>query len=57
MEVVKEVAKQGSAASDGVAIRTDQKSYTYKQLFSSAWRISNLLLGSDLNAVSSKSLI
>ncbi|EXB74527.1 Malonate--CoA ligase [Morus notabilis] len=51
MEVVKEVAKQGSAASDGVAIRADQKSYTYKQLFSSAWRISNLLLGSDLNAI------
>lgn len=50
MEVVKEVAKQGSAASDGVAIRADQKSYTYKQLFSSAWRISNLLLGSNLNA-------
>lgn len=54
MEVLKEVAKEGSAARDGVAIRADQKSYSYKQLVSSAWRISSLLCGTDLNAVSLK---
>ena len=54
MEVVKEVAKQGSAAHDGVAIRANEKSYTYKQLISAASRISTLLCGSDLNAVSSE---
>lgn len=51
MEVVKEVAKQGSAAHDGVAIRANNKSYTYKQLISAASRISTLLRGSDLNAI------
>lgn len=54
MEVLKEVAKEGSAARDGVAIRADQKSYSYKQLISSARTISSLLSGADLNAVSFK---
>ncbi|PON58622.1 2,3-dihydroxybenzoate-AMP ligase [Parasponia andersonii] len=49
MDVLKEVAKEGSATRDGVAIRADQKSYSYKQLISSAWRISSLLSGTDLN--------
>lgn len=52
MEVVKEVAKQGSEACDSIAIRAYEKSYSYKQLFSSAWRISRLLCGADLDVVS-----
>lgn len=52
MEVVKEVAKQGSEARDGVAIRADQKSYSYLELVSSAWRISRLLCGANLDVVS-----
>ncbi|XP_021912276.1 malonate--CoA ligase-like [Carica papaya] len=43
MEVVKAACKQGSAARDSIAIRADQKSYTYSQLISSAWKISRLL--------------
>lgn len=42
MEVVKEVKKQGSAH-DSVAIKTDEKSYSYRQLIASASRISNLV--------------
>ncbi|KAL5575180.1 hypothetical protein UlMin_016879, partial [Ulmus minor] len=49
MEVVKEVAKQGSTAHDSVAIRADQKSYSYKQLISSALRISSLLSNAEIN--------
>ncbi|KAH7547263.1 hypothetical protein FEM48_Zijuj01G0291300 [Ziziphus jujuba var. spinosa] len=52
MEVVKEVAKQGSEARDGVAIRADQKSYSYLELVSSAWRISRLLCGANLDVAS-----
>ena len=52
MEVVNEVAKQRSDARDGVAIRADQKSYSYKELISSAWRISSLLCGAELSTVS-----
>ncbi|RDX93083.1 Malonate--CoA ligase, partial [Mucuna pruriens] len=47
MEVVKAIAKHESAAHDSVAIRADQQSYSYKQLMSSAQKISNLLCGSD----------
>ncbi|XP_065866149.1 probable CoA ligase CCL8 [Euphorbia lathyris] len=43
MEVVKAVYKQGNAAADSIAIRADQKDYTYAQLISSACNISNLL--------------
>lgn len=52
MEVVKEVAKRGSEARDSVAIRADEKSYSYVQLISSAWRISRLLCGAELDVVS-----
>ncbi|KAK7294209.1 hypothetical protein RJT34_17096 [Clitoria ternatea] len=45
MEVVKAIAKQEHAH---IAIRADQKSYSYKQLISSAQKISNLLCGSDV---------
>ncbi|KAK6912053.1 AMP-binding enzyme, C-terminal domain [Dillenia turbinata] len=48
MEVVKAVAKQGSAASQSVAIRADQKSYSYVQLISAAQNISDLLRSDDL---------
>lgn len=52
MEVVKAVARQGSASCERVAIRADQKSYTYAQLISSAWRISKLLCSANINTVS-----
>ncbi|XP_015572865.2 probable CoA ligase CCL8 [Ricinus communis] len=48
MEVVRSVYKQGSAAADSIAIRADQKSYTYAQLISSAWNVSNLLCNAGL---------
>ncbi|XP_060973336.1 probable CoA ligase CCL8 [Cannabis sativa] len=51
MEVLKEVAKEGSAAREGVAIRADQKSYSYKQLISSAQSICSLLCGTELKAI------
>ncbi|CAI8601153.1 unnamed protein product [Vicia faba] len=47
MEVFKAIAKQDLASHGNVAIRADQKSYSYKQLISSALKISNLLCGSD----------
>ncbi|CAJ2656209.1 unnamed protein product [Trifolium pratense] len=48
MEVFKAVAKQELAAHGSVAIRADQKSYSYKQLISSVHQISNLLCGNDV---------
>ncbi|KAJ7963028.1 malonate--CoA ligase-like [Quillaja saponaria] len=48
MEVVKAVAEHGSPAHSKVAIRADQKSYSYNQLISSALKISSLLSSSDL---------
>ncbi|KAK2432577.1 AMP-dependent synthetase and ligase family protein [Trifolium repens] len=50
MEAFKAIAKQGLASQGNVAIRADQKSYSYKQLISSAQKISNLLCGSDVKA-------
>ncbi|KOM27367.1 hypothetical protein LR48_Vigan406s017700 [Vigna angularis] len=47
MEVVKAIARQEPAAHENVAIRADQKSYSYKELLSSAQQISNLLCASD----------
>ncbi|XP_068470500.1 probable CoA ligase CCL8 isoform X2 [Phaseolus vulgaris] len=47
MEVVKAIAKQEPTAHENVAIRADQKSYSYKELISSAQKISNLLCASD----------
>jgi hypothetical protein len=52
MEVFKAVSKQELAAHGSVAIRADQKSYTYKQLISSVHKISNLLCGNDVKVVS-----
>ncbi|KAJ0075905.1 hypothetical protein Patl1_34256 [Pistacia atlantica] len=49
MEVVKAACIQGSVALDSVAIRADDKSYSYTQLVSSALRISRLLSSNDLN--------
>ncbi|CAL5443939.1 unnamed protein product [Camellia sinensis] len=51
MEVVKAVARQGSVSCESVAIRADQKSYTYSQLMQSAWRISRLLCNGDQKTV------
>ncbi|XP_050286131.1 probable CoA ligase CCL8 isoform X2 [Quercus robur] len=48
MEVVKAVGRQGSAAPDSVAIRADQQSYSYRQIISSAVKISNFLNYSDI---------
>lgn len=53
MEVIKAVGRQGSAAPNSVAIRADQKSYSYIQIISSAMKTSNLLNNSDIKAVSS----
>jgi len=52
MEVVKAIAKQEPTAHENVAIRADQKSYSYKELISSAQKISNLLCASDAQTVS-----
>ncbi|KAL5976861.1 hypothetical protein ACLOJK_021196 [Asimina triloba] len=49
MEIVKTTVRRGSAASQSIALRAEQKSYSYAQLISSAWRISNLLLNGDSN--------
>ncbi|KAL7162475.1 hypothetical protein ACSBR2_042879 [Camellia fascicularis] len=51
MEVVKAVARQGSVSCESIAIRADQKSYTYSQLMQSAWRISRLLCNGDEKTV------
>lgn len=48
MEVVKKVYRQGTAAADSIAIRAEHKSYSYEQLISSAWEISDLLCNSGL---------
>lgn len=48
MEVFKAIAKQEHAAPDSVAIRADQKSYSYRNLISSARKISDLLCGKDV---------
>ncbi|GAV64455.1 AMP-binding domain-containing protein [Cephalotus follicularis] len=48
MEVVKAVYKQGSAAPDTVAIRADQKSYSYRDLVLSVQKIYSLLCSVDL---------
>lgn len=51
MEVVKAVARQGSASCESIAIRADQKSYSYAQLISSASKISKLLCSAGLKTV------
>ncbi|KDP37257.1 hypothetical protein JCGZ_06313 [Jatropha curcas] len=51
MELVKAVYKQGNAAAESIAIRADQKSYSYGQLFSSASNISNLLCNAGLKTI------
>ncbi|XP_059638497.1 probable CoA ligase CCL8 [Cornus florida] len=51
MEVARAAAKQASASSESVAIKADQKSYTYTQLISSAWRVSSLLCNGALATV------
>lgn len=45
MEVLKAATRQGSEVRNSVAIRADQKSYTYAQLVSSATSISKLIDG------------
>ncbi|XP_041016274.1 malonate--CoA ligase-like isoform X3 [Juglans microcarpa x Juglans regia] len=55
MEVVKEVSMQGCASRDRVAIRADKQSYSYIQLISSAFEISNILSSSDLISTSKES--
>ena len=44
------VLKRGSAGHDSVAIRVDQKSYSYVQLITSAWNISHFLCSQDLDS-------
>ncbi|CAI8601225.1 unnamed protein product [Vicia faba] len=48
MDIFKAIAKQEVAAHGSVAIRADQKSYSYNQLISSAQKISNLLCENDV---------
>ncbi|GAU13873.1 hypothetical protein TSUD_262000 [Trifolium subterraneum] len=50
IEVFKAIAKQDLASHGNVAIRADQKCYSFKQLICSAQKISNLLCGSHVNA-------
>ncbi|KAL1551526.1 putative CoA ligase ccl8 [Salvia divinorum] len=51
MELVKKVAHRGSTSPDSIAIRSDQKSHTYRQLVGAAKNISNLLSTADLKTV------
>lgn len=53
MELVKKVSHRGSTSPDSIAIRSDQKSHTYRQLFEAAKNISNTLSTADLKTVSS----
>ncbi|KAG2729036.1 hypothetical protein I3843_01G227100 [Carya illinoinensis] len=55
MEVFKEVSRQGGASRDRVAIRANKQSYSYIQLISSAFEISNILSSSDLISTSKES--
>ncbi|XP_068652022.1 probable CoA ligase CCL8 [Aristolochia californica] len=48
MEVIKAAAKHSSSAHESIALRVDQKSYTYSQLISSAWKISSILNSRNL---------
>ncbi|XP_073115242.1 probable CoA ligase CCL8 isoform X1 [Elaeis guineensis] len=48
MEVLKAVLKQASATNERVAIRAEQKSYSYLQLGASALNVSNLLRNKDV---------
>lgn len=48
MEVV-EVPSHGSGTQDSIAVRSDNRSYSYNQLISSARSISGLLCNGDLN--------
>jgi len=52
MEVVRAIARQEPAVHENVAIRADQKSYSYKELISTAQQISDLLCGGDALTVS-----
>lgn len=47
MDFVKEISRLGTTTHDRVALRADQKSYTYTQLLSSAYAISKLLCKVD----------
>ncbi|XP_019260109.1 PREDICTED: malonate--CoA ligase-like isoform X2 [Nicotiana attenuata] len=47
MELVKEIASKGPESQGNIAIRVDEKSYTYLQLISSASSISSLLSNLD----------
>uniref|UniRef100_A0A6N2M925 AMP-dependent synthetase/ligase domain-containing protein n=1 Tax=Salix viminalis TaxID=40686 RepID=A0A6N2M925_SALVM len=51
MELVKKVCRRGTEAADSIAIRAEHESYSYKQLISSAWEISDLLCNSGLETV------
>ncbi|KAK1576122.1 hypothetical protein Q3G72_011146 [Acer saccharum] len=50
MEVFKAACRQGSSARDSVAIRSDQQSYSYGQLVSSALKISALLSSNETSS-------
>ncbi|OIS96120.1 malonate--coa ligase [Nicotiana attenuata] len=47
MELVKEIASKGPESQGNIAIRVDEKSYTYLQMISSATSISSLLSNLD----------
>ncbi|XP_010545693.1 PREDICTED: malonate--CoA ligase [Tarenaya hassleriana] len=47
MEVFKAVLREGSGGCDRIAIKAEEKSYTYRQLISSALRISDLFCNDD----------
>ncbi|KAI4324750.1 hypothetical protein MLD38_030207 [Melastoma candidum] len=51
MEVVKASAKRGSAASESTAIRADGKTYSYREVISSAFDICELLSTMDLKPI------
>ncbi|XP_004302888.1 PREDICTED: malonate--CoA ligase [Fragaria vesca subsp. vesca] len=53
MEVV-EVPSHGSGTQDSIAVRSDNRSYSYNQLISSARSISGLLCNGDLNTSKAK---
>lgn len=52
MELFKAVSSTASASLGSIAIRSDQNSYSYHQLISSALKISKALCDADLKNVS-----
>ncbi|KAG9456124.1 hypothetical protein H6P81_000632 [Aristolochia fimbriata] len=54
MEVVRTAAKHSSSSHESIALRVDQKSYTYSQLVASASKVSSILSSLNLKSIEEK---